>query len=241
MLSNNEIERYSRQIPIIGVEGQEKLRRSTVLIVGVGGLGSVASFYLVAAGIGKLILVDEGLIELSNLQRQILYTVDDIGKPKVIVARERLKKLNPDTEIIAVQEKFDDALADELIPQADVVIDALDNWETRIILDRAAWRHSKPYVHAGVHGFYGQLTVLVPGKTPCLRCIFPRKPPVESPIPVFATTPGVLGVLEANEVLKLLTGHGEPLINKLLIYDGSSNLFEIIEIDIPPTCNACTD
>lgn len=241
MLSGNEIERYSRQIPVIGVEGQEKLRRSTILIVGVGGLGSAASFYLVAAGIGKLILVDEGLVELSNLQRQILYTVDDIGKPKVIVARERLKKLNPGTEIIAVQEKFDEALADELVPQADVVIDALDNWETRIILDRAAWRHGKPYVHAGVHGFYGQLTVLVPGKTPCLRCIFPRKPPVGSPIPVFATTPGVLGVLEANEVLKLLTGYGEPLINKLLIYDGSSNLFEIIEINIPPTCDACTD
>ncbi len=235
------MERYSRQIPLIGRDGQEKLASSSVAVIGVGGLGSAASIYLVAAGIGRLFIIDDGLVELSNLQRQILYTVDDIGKPKVFAARERLEKINPNTEIIPVKGKFTIEKADEILPQVDLAIDALDNWETRIILDKAAWRHGKPYIHAGVHGFYGQLTVLVPGKTPCLRCIFPSKTRMEQPIPVFPTTPGVLGVLEANEALKLLLGKGEPLMNKILIYDGLIGLFEIVEVNISPNCPVCRE
>ncbi len=235
------MERYSRQIHLIGRDGQEKLASSSVAVIGVGGLGSAASIYLVAAGIGRLFIIDDGLVELSNLQRQILYTVDDVGKPKVFVAKERLEKLNPNTEIIPIKGKFTMEKADEILSQVDLAIDALDNWETRIILDKAAWRHGKPYIHAGVHGFYGQLTVLVPGKTPCLRCIFPSKTRTEQPIPVFSTTPGVLGVLEANEALKLLLGKGEPLMNKILIYDGLIGLFEIVEINISPNCPVCIE
>ena len=235
------MERYSRQIHLIGRDGQEKLASSSVAVIGVGGLGSAASIYLVAAGIGRLFIIDDGLVELSNLQRQILYTVDDIGKPKVFVAKERLEKLNPNTEIIPIKGKFTMEKADEILSQVDLAIDALDNWETRIILDKAAWRHGKPYIHAGVHGFYGQLTVLVPGKTPCLRCIFPSKIRIKQPIPVFSTTPGVLGVLEANEALKLLLGKGEPLMNKILIYDGLTGLFEILKINISPNCPACIE
>jgi molybdopterin/thiamine biosynthesis adenylyltransferase len=239
LLTQEELERYNRQILLIGRDKQEKIKNSAVLIVGVGGLGSVAAYYLAAAGIGKLVLVDDGLVELSNLQRQILYTTEDIGKPKVFAAKERLEKLNPNVEIIVYNSRFNEELADKLLPEVDLVIDGLDNWESRIILDKAAWKHKKPFIHAGVYGFYGQLTVLVPGKTPCLRCIFPKNPKTQQPLPVFTTTPGVLGVLEANEALKLISGVGEVLINKLLIFDGSIGLFEIVEITMKPNCKVC--
>ncbi len=239
MLTHEELERYNRQILLIGKDKQEKIKNATVLIVGVGGLGSAAAYYLTAAGIGKLILVDDGLVELSNLQRQILYTINDVGKPKVFAAKERLRKLNPHVDIVVYNTRFNNELADKLLPEVDLIIDALDNWDTRIILDKAAWRHKKPFIHAGVYGFYGQLTVLIPGKTPCLRCIFPKKPKTQQPLPVFATTPGVLGILEANEALKLISGIGEVLANKLLIYDGSIGLFEIVKVAMKPNCTIC--
>jgi molybdopterin/thiamine biosynthesis adenylyltransferase len=239
LLTQEELERYNRQILLIGRDKQEKIKNATVLIVGVGGLGSAAAYYLTAAGIGRLILVDDGLVELNNLQRQILYTVKDIGKPKVFAAKERLEKLNPNVNIISYNTKFNEELADKLVSEVDLVIDALDNWDTRIILDKAAWRYGKPFIHAGVYGFYGQLTVLIPGKTPCLRCIFPKKPKTQHPLPIFATTPGVLGVLEANEALKLISGVGKVLANKLLIYDGSAGLFKIVEITMKPDCPIC--
>ncbi len=233
------VERYDRQIRLIGIEGQKKLAEASVAVIGAGGLGSAASIYLVAAGVGEIYIIDNGLVELSNLQRQILYTLGDIGRPKVMAAKERLEGLNPNTRVVPIHRVFDEELADEVLPKVDVVIDALDNWESRVVLDKAAWRHGKPYVHAGVHGFYGQLTVLMPGKTPCLRCIFPPRVKQESPIPVFATTPGVLGVLEANEALKLLLGKGSPLMNKILIYDGLIGLFEIVNVNIRPDCPVC--
>ncbi|MCD6301282.1 MAG: HesA/MoeB/ThiF family protein [Staphylothermus sp.] len=238
-LTKEEIERYSRQIMVFGEEGQVKLKSSTVLVAGVGGLGSPVSYYLVAAGIGKLIIIDEGVVELSNLQRQILYTVDDIGKPKVFVAAERLRKLNPNVEIVPVHERITEELLEKYIKDVDVVVDALDNWETRIILDKVCYRNNKPFVHAGVEGFYGQMTFIIPGKTPCLRCIFPiHKQGEKRTIPIVSTTPGILGVLEANEVLKYILGMGEVLANKLLIYNGLYNMFEIIEIKTD-NCKIC--
>ncbi len=230
-LTKEEIERYSRQIILFGEKGQEKLKSATVLVAGAGGLGSAALYYLVAAGIGKLIVIDDGLVELSNLQRQILYTIDDIGKPKVLVAAEKLRKLNPHVEIIPVNKRITKESLEEYIEDIDIVVDALDNWETRAVLDSVCYKNNIPYVHAGVEGFYGQITFIIPGKTPCLRCIFPMtKSGEKKVIPVVSTTPGILGVLEANEVIKFIVGVGEVLSNKLLVYNGLYNMFEVIEI-----------
>ncbi len=238
-LTKEEIERYSRQIILFGEEGQEKLKSTTVLVAGAGGLGSAVLYYLVAAGIGKLIVIDDGLVELSNLQRQILYTVDDIGKPKVFVAAEKLRKLNPHVKIIPVNKRITKELLEEYIEDVDIVVDALDNWEARVVLDSVCYKNNTPYVHAGVEGFYGQITFIIPGKTPCLRCIFPMKKLGEKKvIPVVSTTPGILGVLEANEVIKYVVGIGEVLSNKLLVYNGLYNMFEVIEINASD-CDIC--
>lgn len=236
MLTREEVERYDRQIRIWGEEGQSKIKSTTVLVVGVGGLGSVASLLLTATGFGRLILVDDGLVELSNLQRQVLYTVNDIGKPKVEVAVKRLRELNPHVEIEAINQSFDEDLARELIKKTNIVIDCLDNWETRLIVDRVAYRYGKPFIHAGVEGFYGQLTVIQSGRTPCLRCIFPTHTRRTGVIPVSPPTPVILGSLEVNEAIKIVTGIGEPLYNKLLIYDGRFNVFEVVELKIKNEC-----
>ncbi len=237
MLSPEELERYSRQLPIIGVDGQKKLKDTKVLVIGVGGLGSAASLLLTATGFGKLILVDDGLVELSNLQRQILYTVDDLGKPKVSIAAQRLRRLNPHVEIESLQQKLDEDLAKELVKKADIVIDCLDNWETRLLVDRVVYRYGKPFIHAGIEGFYGQLTVIQSGKTPCLRCIFPSHLRQKEMIPVIPPTPIILGSLEVNEAIKIVTGIGKPLYNKLLIYDGRFNIFEVIDLKVKDACS----
>jgi len=229
-LSIEEMERYSRQIPVIGVEGQLKLKNTTMLIVGLGGLGSIVSIYLAASGVGRLIIVDNESVELSNLQRQILYTTSDLGKPKAYVAKERLSMINPNVEIEAYNMVFDMDNGSELVKKADIVIDALDNWETRFILDKLVFKHGKPMVHAGVEGFYGQLTTIIPGKTPCLRYIFQSVKLSRRRVNVLATTPGVLGILEANEAIKLATGIGEVLANKILVYNGLRNEFTIIDL-----------
>ncbi len=238
----DELERYHRQLLVIGREAQEKIRRSSVLVVGVGGLGSIASLHLAAAGIGRLVLIDNGKVELSNLQRQILYTVDDIGKPKVYSAAHRLSELNPGTSIHPIYADATPELLREVISGVDVVVDGLDNWETRIIVDKICYELGKPYVHAGIHGFYGQLYIAWPGKTPCLRCVFPRPPRRGNGdvIPVFSTTPGILGLLEANEALKIISGVGKPLLNKILVYDGKTGLFDYVEIR-DADCRVCEE
>jgi molybdopterin/thiamine biosynthesis adenylyltransferase len=231
-LSPEELERYSRQIPVIGVEGQLRLKNSSILVAGAGGLGSIVLYYLVAMGVGRIIVIDEGLVELSNLQRQILYTVDDIGKPKVIVAYHKLKKLNPNVEITPVHARITEEIIDGYVKSVDVVVDALDNWETRFILDKACWRLGKPLVHAGVGEFYGQVTTIIPGKTPCLRCLFQGVDKAEKkPVIVMGHIPGLLGLLEVNEVIKIILGVGERLINKLALCNAQKKSVEIVEIN----------
>jgi len=242
MLTPEELERYDRQIPVIGLENQVKLKNTRVLVAGLGGLGSAVSLYLAAAGIGSLVLVDDGFVELSNLQRQVLYSTEDVGKPKALVAAEKLKKLNPHITVKPVVAKLTYELGEELIREVDVLVDALDNWETRVVLDKLAFKYGKPLVHAGVEGFYGQLTTIIPGKTPCLRCIFqvqfPKK--AERRVNVVATTPGILGVLEANEVIKLVTGLGEVYANKLLVYDGLRGEIVVLNINVDLSkCSIC--
>jgi len=230
-LSSEELERYSRQILVIGCEGQLKLKKSRVLVAGAGGLGSAVLYYLVAAGIGEVVFIDDGVVELSNLQRQVLYTTEDIGAPKVLVAEKRLRALNPHVKLLPVQATITESVLEEHVKNVDVVVDALDNWEARFTLDRVAWRYSKPLVHAGVGEYYGQLTVIKRGVTPCLRCIFRGvKGGERGRVAVVATTPGLLGLLEVNEVFKIILGVGEPLYNKILVLNGKKPSVEVIEI-----------
>lgn len=232
--------RYERQIPVIGREGQEKLKRSTVLIAGAGGLGSASALYLAAAGVGRLIIVDPQDVELSNLNRQVLHWTSDIGRAKVESAREKLRRLNPNVEVEVYREELTEELARRLVSRADIVIDALDNWEARFLLNRVCVELGKPFIHAGVEGFYGQMLVVVPGKGPCLQCLLPRQPPSRSGVPVLATTPGVLGLLQATEAIKLLTGVGEPAIGRLIIYDGYSMTFSEVRVRRRPDCPVCS-
>lgn len=239
-LSQLELERYDRQLKIIGVEGQEKLKKSRVLVVGAGGLGSPVLLYLAAAGVGELVVVDDGLVELSNLNRQILYRTSDIGKPKVDIAFERLRELNPHVKITPIHKRADKQLLEELVPSVDLVIDALDNWETRFILNEICVKHRKPLIHAGVYGLYGQLLVVIPGITPCLQCLLPRKPAETTGIPVLGPTPGVLGALQAVEAIKILTGYGKPALNKLVVYDGVNGEFTTLQLSRNPKCPVCS-
>ncbi len=199
-------------------------------MVGVGGLGTVASLYLALAGVGRLILVDSETVEPTNLNRQILYRDEDVGKPKAFVAAERLRQANPDVEVEAYAERLDEGLAEELVGRADVVVDGLDNWSTRMMLDRVCWRLGKPLVHAGIYGVYGQATTVIPGRTPCLRCIFPGVRDTGQPFPVVGFTPGVLGLIEAAEAIKLLTGFGRTLAGRLLVVDLYAMEFHLVEL-----------
>jgi len=238
---NLEMERYSRQVPLIGVDGQRKLATSSALIVGIGGLGSAVAFYLTAMGIGKLILVDEGRIELSNLNRQILYSSQDLGLKKVEVAKSRLKALNPHVDIEIYDQRLDEVLAKELVKRVDIVVDALDNWESRLILNKVCVKYGRPLIHAGVEGFYGQIMTVVPGKGPCLACLFREVPRAsQRAIPVLGAVPGVLGALEAIETVKVLLSVGKPLVGRMLIIDLLSMDFKIVEIRRNPRCPVCS-
>lgn len=238
-LSNEELERYRRQLLFLGVEAQLKLKRAKVLVVGAGGLGSAVLYYLVAAGVGEIHIVDSDKLELNNLNRQILYTTDDIGKYKADVAAERLRRLNPNVKIVTYRRRFDRSLAEELVPRVDLAIDALDNWETRFLLNEYCVKYLKPLIHAGVREVYGQLLVIMPGKGPCLRCLFPHEPKREKEIPILGVTPGILGTMEALEAIKIITGYGEPAIGKLIIVKGRKGEFETISVKRNPECPVC--
>ncbi|MEM0004841.1 MAG: HesA/MoeB/ThiF family protein [Desulfurococcaceae archaeon] len=239
-LSEEELERYDRQIKLLGVEAQEKLKKSKVLIVGVGGLGSPAALYLTAAGIGELILVDFERVELSNLNRQILYWTRDVGRIKVEAAFEKLRELNPNVNIRTYPVKGDEKILDALVEETDLVIDGLDNWETRFTLNKLCVKHRKPFIHAGVLGFYGQLLVVVPGVTPCLQCIMPMKPRETRAPPVIGTTPGVMALLQVTEAIKILTGYGKPALGKLIVYNGYELSFSEVNVSRNPQCPVCS-
>lgn len=240
-LTEKELERYDRQLMIKGwgVEGQKKLKSACVAVVGVGGLGSPTAIYLAVAGVGELILIDNDIVELNNLNRQILHWDQDIGVFKVKSAEKKLQKLNPNVKVKAIWEELTKDNVTRLIKGAHVVVDALDNFKTRYVLNEACVRLNIPLVHAGVYGFTGQLTTILPGKGPCLRCIFP-KPPVEiKKFPIVGATPGIIGSMEALEVIKLITGIGAPLVGKLLIFDGEDFTIEVVKIERNENCPIC--
>ena len=242
-LSKDELDRYSRQIaiPNWGLDGQRKLKAAKVAIIGVGGLGSFSSMSLVAAGVGWVKIIDKQRYELSNLNRQILGWQIDVGKHKAEVAKEKLTKLNPNVNIEAeIKEITEDNIIDA-IHGLDVVVDGMDNWKTRFIINDACVRERIPFVHAGVSGFWGQITTIVPGKGPCLRCVFAKSPKQPQIIPIFGATPALLASLQAMEALKLILGLGKPLIGRLLFLDGENmecNIFDIVRKKDCPVCGS---
>ena len=234
-------ERYSRQIAIpgFGEAGQRKLEAAHVVVAGLGGLGSAASIYLVAAGVGHLTLIDAQRVELSNLNRQVLHWSPDVKRLKIESAMEKLHAMNPSVSIEAKAEKITWKNVDKLLRNADVVVDGMDNYQTRYLLNETCVRLHKPFVHGAVEGLTGQFTTIMPGDGPCLRCIIPKPPPKKRAFPVLSTTPGIIGCLQAMETIKLLTGMGEPLIGRMLFFDGQRASFEEIEIRRDPNCPVC--
>ncbi len=234
-----DIERYRRQIAIpgFGIEAQKKLSRARVAILGLGGLGSAVSIYLTVAGVGHLKVIDRDKIEKNNLNRQILYTEEDLGKWKAEVAEKKLKEMNSDIEVEGLREEINEGNIRELIRDADVVVDCLDNFETRFLVNRAVVELNKPFFHGACRAFYGQVMTIIPRVTPCLRCIFPESIPKDRSI--IGVTAGLVGLIEATEVIKYLTGTGECLYGKILIYDATRMSFDIIEVDRNPDCEVC--
>jgi molybdopterin/thiamine biosynthesis adenylyltransferase len=241
-LSQSELERYNRQIIIDGwgKEGQTKLKKSSVAVVGVGGLGCVSSTYLVAAGVGKLILIDNDRTSLSDLNRQVLYTLKDIGQFKAETAKKRLVTLNPEIKVETVLEEVLGDNVSKIIGNVDAVVDGLDNWKTRFIINDFCVKNRVPLIHAGVSQFYGQIITVMPGKGPCLRCIFPKEPSETRTNPIFGGTPSALASLQVIEVIKCLTGIGKPLVGRMLFIDGEEMTIETAEIKKNPNCPACS-
>jgi len=231
MLSERELERYDRQIMIFGTEGQEKLKRAKVAVVGVGGLGSPVAYYLAAAGIGTLLLIDEQTPELSNLNRQILHWEEDVGRnPKPLSAKWKLERFNSDIRIETFVGKLGGENIEEVLKGVDVIVDCLDNFETRYLLDDYSQKKGVPLVHGAVEGTFGQVTTIVPGKTKSLREIFPGVREKKGKFPIIGAAAGVIGSIQAMEVVKLLTGLGEPLLNRLLLVDLAYNTFDVVEL-----------
>ena len=240
MLTPSERDRYDRQIMIgeIGQEGQEKLKRSRVVVAGAGGLGSPIAIYLTAAGIGLIRLIDHDQVVLSNLNRQILHWEEDIGRKKVDSASGKLRNLNAAVEIEAMAATITEGSVSQLVDGCDVIVDAMDNLPTRYILNRCAVEKNIPFFHGAVNGFQGRAMTIIPGQTACLRCMY-RGPVPQEKFPVIGVTPAVIGCIQATEVIKYLVGIGKLLTNRLLIYDGLKATFSEFTVNKNPNCDHC--
>jgi len=240
MLTSDELKRYNRQIMIrgFGEEGQRKLKGAKVFIAGAGGLGSAVSTYLAAAGIGIMRVVDHDKVELSNLNRQALHWEDDIGKGKIRSVSQKLKKLNREVEIEAIEEMITEVNISQLVAGFDLIVDAMDNLPARYLLNKVALEKNIPFFHGAVYGFEGRATSIIPGRTACLRCIYRGVIP-ERQFPVIGVTPAVIGCIQATEVIKYIVGIGQLLANKLLIYDGLNMKFTEFRVKKDPNCEHC--
>jgi molybdopterin-synthase adenylyltransferase len=239
MLSQRERERYRRQILLFGEEGQERLKRAEIFIAGAGGLGSPIAMYLAVAGIGTITIADMDVVDQSNLNRQILHYDRDIGRKKTASAEEKLTAINPDITIRALDGRIDETNAGALVGNADGIVDAMDNYTTRYLLNDTAIAKKIPLFHGAIRGFYGQATTIIPGTTPCLKCIFPKAPPAEV-FPVVGVTPGVIGTVQATEVLKYLLKSGDLLSGRLFVWDGLQAKAEEIAVERNPGCDTCS-
>jgi adenylyltransferase/sulfurtransferase len=238
MLTEDEIRRYDRQIRIFGEEGQNKLKRAKVFVGGIGGLGSPLLIYLTVAGIGKLRIVDKDVVALENLNRQILHWDNDIGWKKIESAEAKLKRINPNVEVEPISETITEDNADRLVADFDVIVDAIDNFATRYVLNKIALTKRIPFFHGAVHGFYGQATTIIPGKTACLRCIFPEAPPPMTS-PIVGVAPGLISCVQATEVIKYILGMGGLLENRLLMWDGCNSEMSEIPLEKNRRCKDC--
>ncbi|MBN1888392.1 MAG: HesA/MoeB/ThiF family protein [Thermoflexales bacterium] len=239
-LTDYDRTRYGRQIPLPdwGDEGQGRLKNASVLIAGAGGLGSPVALYLAAAGVGEIRLCDADTVELSNLNRQILHTEARIGQGKAASAAQAITALNSHIDVVAYGDYLDGSNVERIVGQADVVIDCLDNFETRYLLNAYCLGQEIPFIHGAVWGLMGQVTFIHPPDTPCLRCIFPQ-PAAKEVCPVVGVAPGVIGCIQAAEALKFIAGVGVNLKNKLLLFDGEDMSFTPVEIKRAPACPDC--
>lgn len=238
-LSDSEKERYLRQLPVQSWD-QEKLKSAKVLIVGLGGLGSASALYLTAAGIGRLRLCDGDCVERSDLNRQILYSEESVGKLKIEEAKKRLELLNPDIEIETVVEVINSQNADDLTKGYDLIVDGLDNNESRFILNKQSVKKQIPYVYGAVQGWEGFVGLFHPPHTACLACVIPQDVKKPDVIPVSGLLPGTIGLLQATEAIKFIMGVERTLAGHLLIYDSRNLTFDIVETEKRPKCLYCT-
>src|SRR6201990_3189928 len=247
-LSNEEVLRYSRHLllPEVGVEGQQKLKAARVLCIGTGGLGSPMAFYLAAAGIGTLGLVDFDVVDASNLQRQIIHSTKDVGRPKLDSAEEKLKALNPQLNVVKFNTMLTSANALEIFRDFDIVADGTDNFPTRYLVNDACVITGKPNVYGSIFRFEGQATVFATEDGPCYRCLYPEPPP-PGLVPscaeggVLGILPGTVGLIQATETVKLILGIGEPLIGRLVLYDALAMRFRELKLRRNPECPVCGD
>ena len=246
-MNDQQLLRYSRHILLdeIGIEGQQKILAAHVLLIGAGGLGSPAAFYLASAGVGTLTLIDHDTVELTNLQRQILHTTERIGQAKALSAQKSLAQINPDIRIVPLVERADAARLDALVQQADVVLDCSDNFATRHAVNLACVRHAVPLVSGAALQFDGQISVFDTrtAESPCYACLFPPEPELEethcATMGVFAPLVGIIGSMQAAEALKLITGVGTSLAGRLQMLDGRSMEWSSIKVKQNPACAVC--
>ncbi len=247
-LSPNEVARYSRHLimPEVGVEGQQRLKASSVLLIGAGGLGSPLGLYLAAAGVGRIGLIDFDVVDFSNLQRQVLHGTPDVGRPKLHSARDRLRAINPEVRLDLYEARLSSANALQLFEPYDIVIDGTDNFPTRYLVNDACVLLKKPNVYGSIFRFDGQASVFYPGKGPCYRCLYPEPPP-PGEVPscaeggVLGILPGLIGCVQATEAVKLILGKGTPLVGRLLLYDALEMTFREFKVRRNPKCPACGD
>jgi molybdopterin/thiamine biosynthesis adenylyltransferase/rhodanese-related sulfurtransferase len=238
--------RYSRHtlIPEVGVDGQLKLLNAKVLLIGAGGLGAPSALYLAAAGVGTLGIVDDDVVDESNLQRQVIHNTERVGQPKTASARETIEKLNPDVKVVEHRLRLDASNILDVISDYDILVDGADNFPTRYLLNDASVRLRKPVISASILTFDGQISTFIPFEGPCYRCLYPTPPPAElapscSENGVLGVMAGIMGLLQANEVIKLVIGQGEPLVGRLLLFEALSTRFTELKVRRDPDCPIC--
>ncbi len=238
MLDAEELKRYDRQmlLPGWGQQGQNRLKTAKIVVAGAGGLGSASLIYLAAAGVGSIRIIDGDQVEPGNLNRQVLYGIKDIGKPKAVAAANRLRELNPFIEIEGIPVRITESSADDLV-DGRLIVDALDNLPTRCLLNAVAIKQGLTLFHGAVYGFEGRATTFVPGRTGCLNCLYHDVIP--GTVPVAGVTPAVIGSIQATEVIKYITGIGDILMNRLLLYDGIAMKFTEMLLKKDPKCGYC--
>lgn len=248
-MTDEQLLRYSRHILLddIGIEGQERLLAAHAVVVGAGGLGSPVALYLASAGVGRITLVDADTVDTTNLQRQIAHTLQRVGQPKVVSARQAMLAINPDVQVHTIQQRADAALLDTLVPDAQVVLDCTDNFATRHAINRACVRHRVPLVSGAAIRLDGQVAVYDPRQptSPCYACLFPPEQAPEevrcATMGVFAPLVGIIGTLQAAEAIKLLAGMGAALTGRLLMFDGRASQFTEVQLARRPDCPVCGD